>query len=285
MGAGPETAIRPATLADVPAIRAILTAHDNDSPVTEVDIVGPYVRHFIEQAIALVTERRGEVVAYGAALDAGDTRQLADLFVRPDLLGQGIGRPLLEAVFGNVRRRTTFASDDPRAIPLYVRAGMVPLWPLLILEGSSNLLEAPRSPVAVESADPVRLSELERDWTGVDRRLEHIFWASQAQGDAFVVWDAGEPIALAYARARQASQARAVDRMVIRPGVEPLQAILVAIRRAGQGGPVEVPVLGPNPALAVLLAAGFRIHGRDQFMASDPDPVDPARLLPNSGML
>src|SRR5664280_1860090 len=80
--------IRRATLDDVPVIRALLAAHDNDSPVTTVDIVGPYVRHLIGHAIALVTERDGELVAYGAALDTGIARHLADLFVRPGLLGR-----------------------------------------------------------------------------------------------------------------------------------------------------------------------------------------------------
>ena len=40
-----------------------------------------------------------------------------------------------------------------------------------------------------------------------------------------------------------------------------------------------------NPVLPVLLGAGFRIVDRDQFMASDPGLIDPARLLPNPGMM
>jgi hypothetical protein len=35
----------------------------------------------------------------------------------------------------------------------------------------------------------------------------------------------------------------------------------------------------------VLLEAGVRIVDHDQFMCSDPSLVDPARLLPNPGML
>jgi hypothetical protein len=42
---------------------------------------------------------------------------------------------------------------------------------------------------------------------------------------------------------------------------------------------------GPNPAVRPLLEAGFRIEERDTYMASEPDLVDPARLLPNPGML
>ena len=69
-----DLAIRRAALDDVPAIRAILAAHDEDGPVTDVDIVGPYVRHLVARCLTLVTERDGEVLAYGAAVDTGIVR-------------------------------------------------------------------------------------------------------------------------------------------------------------------------------------------------------------------
>ena len=59
-------------------------------------------------------------------LDTGRARMLADLFVEPGRLGQGLGRPLLTALFEDAPVRATFASSDPRALPLYVRAGMTP---------------------------------------------------------------------------------------------------------------------------------------------------------------
>jgi len=277
--------IRRATLNDVPVIRALLAAHDNDSPVTTVDIVGPYVRHLIRHAIALVTERDGELVAYGAAIDTGIARHLADLFVRPDLLGRGIGRPLLAAVMGDAPQRTTFASADPRALPLYVRAGMAPFWPSFSLEGMATALPVPGLSVRIEPADPSRLASLERAWTGCDRSTDHLFWASQAEAEGFVVLDAGEPAAFGYARARQVGVARALDRLLVRPDEEPVGPTVAAIRHAGRGGSVIANVAGPSPVLPALLAAGFRIKDRDQFMASDPGLVDPARIIPNGGML
>ena len=59
-------------------------------------------------------------------LDTGRARMLADLFVEPGRLGTGLGRPLLSALFEDAPVRATFASSDPRALPLYVRAGMTP---------------------------------------------------------------------------------------------------------------------------------------------------------------
>lgn len=275
--------IREASVADVPAIRAILAAHGEDGPVGTVDIVGPYLEHLIAHGRALVTVDGDAVIAYAAAIDAGVTVHLADLFVRPDLLGQGIGRPLLDEVFRGATRRTTFASSDPRALPVYVRAGMAPWWVTLYLEGDPGVLADPG--LRVDAADAVRLSELERSWTGADRAADHAHWAGQPDADAFVVLDAGVPAAIGNGRARQVGSARALNRLVVAPDADPVPVILAAIRRAGRGGRVAVSVPGPNPALPVLLGAGFRIADRDQYMASEPGIVDPARLLPNGGLL
>ncbi len=279
------TAIRRATPADIPAIRSILAAHDNDGPVVGQDIVGPYVRHLVDHHRVLVSvDRSTLVVAFGAVVDAGVAAHLSDLFVRPDRLGHGIGRPLLAALFEDRARRTTLASADPRALPIYVRSRMAPLWVNLYLEGDPARL--PGTPgVEAAAADPARLSELERRWTGADRPLDHAFWASQADADGFVITDADGPLAIAYARARQVSHARAIDRLVVRPGGRPVPAVVVALRRAARGGLVDASIPGPSPVLPVLLEAGFRVVDQDQYLASAPDLVDPARRLLNGGML
>jgi GNAT superfamily N-acetyltransferase len=277
--------IRPAGLEDIPAIRALLAAYGNDSPVTTVDIVGPYVRHLIEHAVAVVTEHDDAIVAFGATIDAGVAAHLTDLFVRPDLVGQGIGRALLAVAFEGTARRTTFASSDPRAIPLYVRSGMAPLWPLLYLEGRADALPGIEAPLAVVSDGPARLDRLERTWRGVERPSDHAFWGAQAEARSFVVLDGGEPVAFGYSHADQASDARVLDRLVVHPAANPLRPTIAAIRAIRRSGLVKVCVPGPNPALPALLAAHFRITDIDQYMASEPDLVDPARLMPSPGML
>ena len=281
----PAPTIRQATAHDIPAIRSILAAHGNDGPVTTVDIVGPYVAHVVAHHRAMVSEANGAVVAYGAVVDAGVAAHLADLFVRPDLLGRGIGRPLLTAVFADAARRTTFASDDPRALPIYVRAGMAPMWVSLYVEGTARTI--PPSPVGIElaSAGPEELATLELAWTGVDRRIDHVFWASQAAADSFIVTEHGDPVAIVHARARQVSPVRVIDRLLVRPGADPVAPTLAAMRRAGGSGAVMATIQGPSPVLRTLLDAGFVCTDRDQYMASEPGLVDPARLIPNGGML
>jgi GNAT superfamily N-acetyltransferase len=282
--AGPAT-LRPAGLDDVPAIRAILVAHGNDGPIVIADIVGPYVAHLIARGRTKVAIIDDEIVGFGAALDTGRSVHLADLFVHPARLGQGIGKPLLAAVLEGAVQRTTFASEDPRALPLYVRAGMQPMWTSLYVQGASTALPPAPNTFRTESATPDRLAALEHDWTGHDRALEHAFWGTMPDVDAFVVRAGDAPVAFGYARARQAVPIRVLDRLVIHPDGEPVGTTLAALARAGRGGPVHVCLLGPHPVLRPLLEADFRVVDRDVFLSSDPAIVDPARLIPNPGML
>jgi GNAT superfamily N-acetyltransferase len=280
-------AIRLASAEDIPAIRRILAAHENDGPVAPggVDIIGPYVRYLVERHRTLVTERDGGVVAFGSVLDTGRARMLADLFVEPARLGTGLGRPLLTALFEDAPVRATFASSDPRALPLYVRAGMTPLWICLYVEGAVDLLPPDDPSLVVRDAAPGELAALEAAWTGAARPDDHAYWAGQPHADAFLVDDAEGAVALGYGRAKQVTPTRALNRLLVRPGADPVPPILAGLRRAARGGRVQACLMGPNPALPALLAAGFRIVDHDQFLCSDPSLVDPARFLPNPGML
>ena len=283
--APPPAALRSATLDDLLPIRSLLAAHGNDGPIVIADIVGPYISHLIGRGRAQVAIVDGEIVGFGAAIDAGRAVHLADLFVHPERLGQGIGKSLLAAVLEGAIQRTTFASDDPRALPLYVRAGMQPLWAGLYVQGPSAALPSTAANLRTESAGWDRLAALELDWSGFDRTLDHAYWGAMADVDAFVVRDDEAVIAFGYARVRQAFRIRILDRLVMHPDAEPVGTALAALARAGRGGPVTVCMSGPHPALRLLLEAGFRVVDRDQFMASGPAIVDPIRLLPHSGML
>ena len=280
-----EVSIRPAAFADADGIKRVLAANDEAILGAAVDVTGPYVRHVIGHAVSWVAELDGEIVGFGAVLDTGVSRHLADLFVEPGLVGRGIGGRLLDAAFGSAQPRTTFASADQRALALYVRAGLTPWWVCLYLQGSSTKLPGTTRTVTIRAAAWHTLAELELAWTGAERAADHAFWAGRAGAESVVVSDAGGPAAIASARDGERGTARVLDRLVVRPGVESVQPILAAIHHIGRGGEVSLTIPGPNPVLPILLAAGFRIVDRDQFMASDPGLVDPARLLPNPGML
>ena len=112
-------------------------------------------------------------------------------------------------------------------------------------------------------------------------------WAAQSAADTFAVLDGEIVVGIANARARQASPVRVLNRLVVHPdaAVDPVAVTTAALARAGREGIVLASVQGPSPVLRPLLDLGFRIADRDQFLASDPDLVDPARLIPNPGML
>ena len=279
--------IRLPTDADLPAIREILAAHGNDGAIVMGDVVGPYLRHLFVRGGARVAVEGDVVVGFGATIDTGRCLHLADLFVQPDRVGQGIGRPLLDAVFDGAPHRTTFASDDPRALPIYVRAGMRPMWASLYVEGPSERVTAVPPSIVCHDATPADLAAMERRWTAIDRSADYEFWATQPEVDVFTVRDGGDIAAIGTARVRQASAVRVLDRLMVNPdaAVDPLPATLAAIARAGRGGVVLATIQGPNPILRTLLDLGFRIADRDQFMASDAGLVDPLRLIPSAGML
>jgi hypothetical protein len=268
-------------------MRAILAAHGEDAlPLPgHPDTIGPYLRHLMANHRVLVFDDGG-IVAFGAVLDTGRCRMLTDLFVTPSRLGQGLGQRLLVELFEDAPRRATFASADPRALPLYVRAGMAPLWVCLYVQGDPvwPAWAGPRLPT--RTASPDECSGLEAAWTGALRPVDHAYFASCADADVFVIEDErGDPVALAYARAKQASPVRALDRLLVRPGAEPIGPIIAGLLRAGGGHDVQACVPGPNPVLPILLEHGFRIIDRDQYLASHPDIVDPERMLPNPGLL
>jgi GNAT superfamily N-acetyltransferase len=291
-----QPVIRAATAGDIPAIRAILAAHGNDHPPGQLpgpDVVGPYLRHLLGRHRAMVSETPGEgVVAFGAVVDARMAWHLADLFVRSDRLGHRLGRPLLAALYGDDWPRTTFASDDPRALPVYVRAGMAARWVILSVRGGQpegrRAADAARvRGVEVVDGDPAHQVALELAWTGADRSVDRELWTAWPGSDPFIVRDDGGPVAVGYGRDRQTGPAvRAVDRVVLRPGAEPIGPVLAAIGRCiAAGETIEIAVPGPHPALPVLLELGFRIEDRDTYCSGPTDPVDPVRLIPNGGLL
>jgi len=280
--------IRPASEADLPAIREILAAHGNDGAIVIGDVIGPYLRYVLGRGRARVAVEGEAVVGFGVTVDTGPSVHLADLFVRSDRLGQGIGRPLLDAVFGDAPRRTTFASDDPRALPIYIRVGMRPMWASLYIEGPvDRLVDRWGTSIRAEPARPDVVAAEEARWTGVDRSHDYAFWAKQPHPDTFLIRDGDDVVGVGTARVRQASPVRVLERLVVHPdpGVDPVAVTLAALARAGRDGVVLAAIQGPSPVARVLLDLGFRIADRDQFMASEPDLVDPTRLIPSPGML
>jgi GNAT superfamily N-acetyltransferase len=280
-----DVAIRPAVSADAAAIMAVWAANGDEIPSGGLDILTPYLAHLMGTGRVLVAEHAGEVVGFGAVVERAGVTHLADLFVLPDRFGGGIGGRLLTVVFGDAPLRTTFASSDPRALPLYVRAGMSPLWPNLYLDVDSTSLPPPSPRLVCEPADATRLARLEELWLGHASVDDHRFWASLPDARPFVVLDGGQPVAAVHARARRTGRDRWINRLVMAPDSDPALVLVAAYHHAAEGGQIGSCLPGPSPALGPLLDARARIVDQDTFMTSDPAVFDPIRRISDGGML
>ncbi len=284
----PGVTLRPGTRADAPAIVRLWAENDElDEGVLATDLV---LDHLFGVARVVVAEADGTVVGFGATNRVGAITHLTDLFVDRERQGQGIGRILLAAAFGEARDRTTFASADPRALPAYVRAGMRPWWPNLYLEVGQPALDrlGPRPADAEVAAldDPAAAGAAGLALGDADRTADYDHWARRPGGFLFELRMDGRRAAVGAAAARLRAPGGQLLRLRIAPNEDPTGTVLAAIRFVGDSlGPPALALPGPHPALRPLLDAGARIVDRDTFMASDRDLVDPERLLPHPAYL
>ena len=278
-------AVRMAGVDEVAAILGIWAANGDSIPEGGVDLLTPYLNHLMSTGQVLVAADDEEVVGFGTVVERAGVTHLADLFVRPDRFGQGIGARLLDGLFADAIGRTTFASSDPRALPLYVRSGMTPYWPNLYLEVDSTCLPAASPSVVCEPAGPETTTELEKRWLGAASSEDHRFWAALPEARPFVVIEAGRPVAAAHARIRRTGSNRWINRLVLAPSVDPAPVLVAAYRHAAEGGRIGSCLAGPSPALRPLLASGVRVIDRDTFMASDPKLFDATRRISDGGIL
>ena len=265
---------RPTTTS--PAIRSILAEHGND---------GPHADRRHRRAVRAAPDRqrseRGVARRRGRRPDRRLRRDgrhrprpctSTDLFVDRDRLGRGIGGRCSPQLFGDDWPRTTFASDDPRALPLYIRAGMAPLWPSLYVTAGERTCPE-RRPGLDGRVGRRRASwpTLERAWTGVDRSVDHAFWADQAEADPFVVRRRRRLSSPPATRGRDRGDGRrALDRLAD-PARTPIRSAPIrrgAALAAARGGQSRGLHPGPEPGASGRCsrrASGSRtghVHGK-----------------------
>ena len=282
--------LRPAVDADVETLDAITIETESvGRTVAPRGTHVPYLRHLVARGHVVVAldAADGAIVGYGATVDTGRARHLADLFVRTDRQGGGIGGHLLDAVFGDAWPRTTFASDDPRALPLYVRAGMLAYWPNLYLTGDpTRIAPDPDSTYGVEPASLEAVADLEAGWAGVDRSPDLGYWATLPAVRPFVVRADGRIVGAGIGRNAFRAPMRWMHEAVAAPDADGPAVLLAALGHALAGqelGGACVP--GASPLVRRLLDLGFRVRDRDTFLASDAALVDPLREIVNTGIL
>jgi GNAT superfamily N-acetyltransferase len=144
-----------------------------------------------------VAEDRRRVVAYTAALLREQTWFFSSLFVRPRYQGRGLGKALLERAWSaSAERRLTLTDAiQPVSTTLYARRGLIPVTPMLTLDGTARVDGAHGLEPAAPDADALR--RLDRAAYGFDRAPEHAHWSGPARATLWL--RGGESVAYSYA--------------------------------------------------------------------------------------
>lgn len=233
----------------------------------------------------IATSDEGDPVGFAGTITRSGVTHLCDLFVEPAYHGQGVGQALLAVALRDAEARTTFASKDPRALPLYVRAGMQPLWPSFYVSGDPRRVGG--GPMAAEEADVAELIAIDRDATGRTRPEEHDYWKSRCLAVPHRIREGAQTVGFAYLEPPQPWDGPddwTLDTLGVLPGTDPTDALRAAIAAAvaSDAAKLSLVVGGPFPGLRALLDAGFTIQDQDIFLASSPDLVDPTTHLTDS---
>jgi hypothetical protein len=212
---------------------------------------------------------------------------LADLFVRPDRLGTGIGNAILAAALPANGEPLTFASADPRALPLYVKHGMLPIAPLLYLTGDTQAARRLPDPgITLAEADPASIRNLDRTASGRDRPQDLEFLHASAHAHGFIARHGGEVIGYGYCRMADVpghgSRRAFLGPIGARSEADAVRTAIAVLRWAAEQAPqMTIPVFGPHPATPIILGAHFRIEDIDTYMASGAGLIDLARYCPS----
>jgi hypothetical protein len=162
------------------------------------------------------------------------------------------------------------------AVPLYLRAGLVPIWPLLYLVGTRTRL--PDSAYHVEAVEADVAATVERRLGGGDRSADYRYWHLVGH----------QPITVRSPAGVVAAGVLDVDGVThlacpSAAGARVARDALVAALRALTADVVSCCVPGPHPGTTTLVDAGFRPTDYDLTM-STPDCVPPTSWVYSPGL-
>jgi GNAT superfamily N-acetyltransferase len=256
--------------ADLEPIRSIADSYGNLASWPQRP---DYLDHELGKGTLTVCEEDGEVIGFGAVLRRGRIAHLADLFVRRDRVGTGVGRAILAGVLPADGERVTFASPDPRALPLYVKSGMWPIAPLLYVTGDGQAaMRLPDPGATLAQADPASIRALDRTASGRDRPQDLEFLqAVHAHG--FLAHRGPEVIGYGFCRivyeASRRSSSAFLGPVGAQSQADAVRTITALLRwTAEHAAQMTIPVFGPHPATPIMLASQFRVKDIDTYMAS-----------------
>ena len=266
--------LRPTTDGDLPALHAtfvdaidtVFAPRGFDAPAPSLEVFSILQRHVLATGVGYVAEDDAGVAGFSAAWTRGDDWFLACLFVRGRAQGRGVGPKLLEAVWGEARRRRTVTDAiQPVSNVLYGRRGLVPATPLLTFTGTPQLdasaAEAPADLAAIDAAA-----------YGFDRTVDHRYWELHARrtewGDAYSYMFPGGDVGPVAGETPQAAS----------------RALATELAKAER--PVRVRIPGSARELVdVALRARLRLDPVPGLVLLSPGVEPPTALAPSGYML
>lgn len=198
--------LRPTTRDDLDAQHPIFRAaigelfgrHGFEPPEPAAEAFRDQQAHVLEHDAerCWVAVENGRLVAFAGALARGRSWFLSTLFVSPDVQARGLGRELLDRVWGSEydRRLTMTDSIQPVSNGLYAARGLIPSTPVLTLAGRPR--RAGAGDVEPGEAGPDDLARIDAAAYGFDRAPDHAYWAARATRTAWL--DGGEVVAYSY---------------------------------------------------------------------------------------
>src|SRR6185437_8367333 len=162
----------------------------------------PDVLHEFRHGQMLVAERDEQVQGYASSITRGHMAFLSSLFISPTVQSTGLGRALLAALRPPAGLLfCTDSSSDPRAVALYVRAGLRPRWPLLYLLGSNLKISLPSSlEVRLGAVGDPEFRRWDTEIGGRERLMDHAYWIGEERAVPLWFVKEGVPVGYGYVR-------------------------------------------------------------------------------------
>ena len=250
------------------------------------------LRHIFETGTMYVAAQDDHILAFAGAITRGPVTFLTDLFVQPRIQSGGLGKALLQHVLPNEQPiYCTMSSTDPRALALYTRLGMQPVFPHFNLQWQGQFQGEPSladlEVIEGEAEDPAFV-QWDALISGRARPLDHAFWLKQQQG--IPLWFRRRGVTVGYGYVRQVAatllspQTWFVGPVGVNSPAYAVACVLAATKWAQQRAEmVRIDVPGPHPSLAPLLERGFQILYVETFHSSASTPFFDARCYIPSG--